>query len=386
VTFPPSQPRVSDVALPGVDTNSPLAEVGRRRVAVGRRFRRINILMLCDLFALSYRVMRCFDAAGAAVHVLGGPGAKGLRLSRYCRSYRHSEYGFTAPCRGMVEEINQTISRHAINLVIAGDHRSTRTLLAVGASLSAPAFPMPALEQFDLLNNKWAFTELCQRLGIRCPRSELVPDRGELWRRVDAGKITLPCVAKPLDLDGSRGVVVIKRPEDISVVETIAYHPILVQEYIEGDDIGASVYCDRGKVCAFIAHKLKRATYSTFQSADIQNTIANITRITKVSGIFNFDMIQSREGNIYWLECNPRFFYKMYLSMLAGVSFAAFGLPYPGSDLRAFVPTGTNVRTFKAIAAELPRPWRLTLRDWAFVRHVLADPIPFFREFLRSEL
>lgn len=60
-----------------VDSESQLSErAGRPPQSVGRTgapegsSRRTNVLMLCDLFTLSYRVMRCFDAGGAAVHVL----------------------------------------------------------------------------------------------------------------------------------------------------------------------------------------------------------------------------------------------------------------------------------------------------------------------------
>jgi len=338
--------------------------------------RRINVLMLCDLFTLSYRVMRCFDAGETAVHVLGGPGSTGLRFSRFRRSYHRSRFGFAAPCDGVAEEVNAYIKELGIDLVLGGDHRSTRTLLALKPRLLAPCFPMPEPDQFDLLNDKWRFTQLCRRLGIRCPRSELVADRAELLRRLDSGEITMPFITKPLDLDGSRGVMLIKSREDIRIIESIGYHPILVQEYIEGDDIGASVYCDGGKIQASIVHQLKRSTYRTFHSAEIQGAMAKIVDATGVRGVLNFDMKIGRDGTVYWLECNPRVFYKMFLSMLAGINFASFGLPHATPELCASVPTGTNVRAFKAIAVELPRPWRLTSRDWAFVRYYWADPIP----------
>ncbi len=186
----------------------------------------------------------------------------------------------------------------------------------------------------------------------------------------------MPCIAKPLDLDGSRGVAPIRSRKDIEMVATIGYHPILVQEYIEGDDIGASVYCDDGKIRAAIVHQLKRSTYRTFHSTEIECAITKIVSATGVRGILNFDMRVRRDGTVYWLECNPRVFYKMFLSMLAGLNFACFGLPHATPELCSSVPTDTNVRAFKAIAAELPRPWRLTSRDWALVCYHLTDPIP----------
>ncbi len=319
------------------------------------------------------------------MHVLGGPGSDGFRFSRFCRSYRRSRYGFAGPCDGLIDEVNSYISELTINLVSAGDHPATRTLLALKPSLSAPCYPMPELDQFALLNNKWSFTQLCRRLAIRCPRSELVTDRAELLSRLTSGEIAVPSVAKPIDFDGSRGVVPIKDRIDLSRAAAINYRPILVQDYIEGEDIGCSVYCDQGKILAFIAHKLKRSTYSTFESVEIRRAAAKIAEVTKASGVLNFDMRIRSDGTIYWLECNPRFFYKSFFAMLSGINFTAFGLPDAPSELCCSVPDGTNVRCCKAIVAELPRPWRLTWRDAAYLRAIWADPIPLLREALHID-
>jgi hypothetical protein len=47
-----------------------------------------NGLMIAFAFTLPYHVMRSAAAAGVRVHVLGNGASRGLRLSRYCRSYR----------------------------------------------------------------------------------------------------------------------------------------------------------------------------------------------------------------------------------------------------------------------------------------------------------
>ena len=39
-------------------------------------------------------------------------------------------------------------------------------------------------------------------------------------------------------------------------------------------------------------------------------------------------MILTPDGAVHYLECNPRFFYKINLSMIAGVNFVAHGLPH----------------------------------------------------------
>jgi len=91
------------------------------------------------------------------------------------------------------------------------------------------------------------------------------------------------------------------------------------------------------------------------------------------------------DGDVYWLECNPRFFFWTHMSLLAGIPFAEFGLPNWCVSGSSTLPTGTNVRSFKAAAVELARPWRLTRRDFGYLRFVLADPVPWVRETLGCE-
>lgn len=351
----------------------------------GRATRRYNVLMISDNFRFAYRILRSFHAAGVNVHVLGASGSRGLRYSRFCASFQDR----VGSCRGdlgpLIEEVNALIVRKGIDLVISGDHTVMRPLIVMARSLKAPCFPTPSVEQFDLLNNKWSFTQLCQSLGLRCPRSRLFDGRFALRRAIESGEVALPLVAKPLDCDGGRGVLPVLRMDDLHRLDAIEYEPIIVQEFIDGDDVAASVYCDHGEIRAFIAHKRKLATYFTLVSPEMRAGIQKIVAATGAQGVLNFDMRVAFDGAVHWLECNPRFFFWIHMSMLAGVPFAEFGLPnWPVSGSRT-VPPGTDVRFLKASVIELLRPWRLTRRDFGYLRFVLADPVPWAREALGFE-
>jgi ATP-grasp in the biosynthetic pathway with Ter operon len=350
---------------------------------VGRPY---NVLMLSDRFRFAYRILRCFDAAGAKVHVLGGKDSGGLRFSRFCASFRQRVNDYHGDLGPLIEEVNSIIAQLNIDLIISGEHFIMRPLIVMAPKLNAPCFPMPTIEQFDLLNNKWLFTQLCVSLGIRCPRSQLVADIPALRCAVKSGKISIPFVSKPLDFDGSRGVFPILRAVDLRNLDSIKYSPLLVQEFVQGADVAASVYCDHGRIKAFIAHRVKRATYFTFDSDQIRADIEKIVFATKAHGIMNFDLRIGPDGSMYWLECNPRFFFWIHMSLLAGVPFVEFGLPNWNVSGSSTSPTGTNVRFFKAAAIELARPWRLTERDFGYLRFALADPIPWLRETLGYEI
>jgi hypothetical protein len=88
-------------------------------------------------------------------------------------------------------------------------------------------------------------------------------------------------------------------------------------------------------------------------------------------------MIAADDGQVYYLECNPRFFYKIDLSMLAGINFVELGLRERAGPELLRVPHGTTVRRPHAVLRS-PRCWaRLTRRDWAAASYAVADPVPY---------
>ena len=152
----------------GTPTASDAGEDG----SISRRAssRPIRLLMVATLFAMPYRVMRCAQASGAEVYVLGNEGAWLLRFSRYCRRFFLTESIIHGDRdEALALEINHVVREFGITMVMPGDAPSTRALIACRDLIEAPCFPLPSLEQFDALNNKWAFAQLCEDLGIRIP-------------------------------------------------------------------------------------------------------------------------------------------------------------------------------------------------------------------------
>jgi predicted ATP-grasp superfamily ATP-dependent carboligase len=342
-----------------------------------------NVLLICGLFGLPYRAMRCAQAAGARVHVLGNHGARGFKYSRYCESFsrldRPLDGTFDA---ALADLINACTDRLRIDIVMAGDQPSARSLAGLKKLLRARCYPMPDLATFDLLNDKFEFYRLCSRLGILSPPTSLFDDAGAVAQAIEAKHLSTPLIAKPLSLDAARGVVRLDSATWKTALAAVRYEPVLVQAFIEGVDIGASAYCDRGEIRAFILHRLADATYTAFTDQGVLNAIQKIVADTLYSGVCNFDMRLAPDGKIYFLECNPRFFYKMDMSLIAGVNFVAHGL-YPDME-RNFV-SGPAVRLHKAMLAKLATPWRLTRRDFAMLAYRHLDPISYWRQCLHID-
>jgi predicted ATP-grasp superfamily ATP-dependent carboligase len=340
-----------------------------------------HLLLVSTLFKMPYRVLRCVQATGAIVYVLGTRRAQGLKYSRYCKEFvqadRPIDGSFDAE---LAEEINRNVGRLSIDMVLAGDAPSTRSLIAIRDLIQAPCFPMPELTQFDLLNDKWRFGILCRSLGIEYPGSRIFSNIDELDREIASKELSLPRLAKPLSMDGGVGIITLQPETARKELSRIFYRPILVQEFIEGEDIGASVFCQRGEIKAFIAHRYYRSTYTTFFDDAIYHDVNQLMRHLKVDGVFNFDMRLAPDGRIFYLECNPRFFFKIAMSMIAGINFVSLGLRGHGSDVPPKLARSVVVRFPKAMLATLHTPWKLKGKSREVLKFLLSDPIPYLRE------
>jgi biotin carboxylase len=377
-----AQVTVQRTADPAVLPSTGTSGAGRSASA---RSEPLRVLMVCNLFTMPYRVMRCAHAAGARIWVLGNEGARGITYSRYCQKFSLAKSPFDGESRSeTAAEINRHVEELHIDLVMPGDAPSTRTLIALRDGVRARCFPMPDLYWFDRLNNKWEFRNICQGLGIRCPPTRLLADRDAVIGEIVAGRRTLPAIAKPINLEGGHGVIKLDRGDAIRQARAIDYTPVLLQDFIEGEDIGASVYCESGQVLSFIAHRLARKIYATFRSEEIESAVTKLMDFAGSDGVYNFDMRRTAEGLIYFLECNPRIFYKINLSMVAGINFTQRGIA-PGAAMPASVPNGRRVRMPMAFAADVYKPWTLSVWDLAMMKYLYADPMPMVREWLRID-
>jgi len=210
--------------------------------------------------------------------------------------------------------------------------------------------------------------------------ARLLPDVATFAHEIAMGDCEYPLIAKPLDRNASAGVVVIDGVDSEKRLTAINYRPILVQKFISGHDIGASVFVRRGNIEAFVAHWYRNGVYCTFQDDQIYSDIAKIASHLNLDGVYNFDMILAPDGSVFFLECNPRFFYKIDQSMIAGINFVEHGIPYAGLQVRGVIQPGVQVRFPKALLRSLVFSGQCTKRDWAMATYLFSDPWPFLME------
>jgi glutathione synthase/RimK-type ligase-like ATP-grasp enzyme len=338
----------------------------------------VRVLLVATDFVTPYRVLRCARASGAEVCVLGNAGAAALRLSRYCSWMKVSSTIIHGERNAeLALEINHLARDFAIDMIVPADAPAIRSVLASRDLIEAPCFPLPSLASFDLLNNKWSFAQMCVELGIRHPATRLLPDVAALRQELDSGATKGPVIAKPVGRCAGAGVVVIDGEDTERRLQSINYRPVLVQDYISGEDIGAGAYAREGRIEAFVTHRLAGGVYSVFRDDSSYQSVASIAARLGLDGVYNFDMLRTADQSVYFLECNPRFFHKINLSMLAGINFVGEGLKQQRRiNGAATVLSGVDVKFPRTMLRSVLTSG-CSPRDLALARYLVSDPLPW---------
>jgi biotin carboxylase len=331
----------------------------------------MNGLMIAFAFTLPYHVMRAAAAAGVRVHVLGGSAARGLRRSRYCRSFHKSNCG---GAEALFAEITGLARREAIDAVFPSDDVSTRMLVRLADRLPVRCIAVPDPATFDRLNDKADFTAFCRKNGIRAPEFWLFDSADALRAAIGSGEVALPLTVKPTDRSGGRGVIHVREREELGLIGLIDYRPVLAQRHIRGESVSITLMCERGRMTAHVAQQRDSRQFRVLAIADLLDQASRLAALTGYSGTVNFDaVVADDDGFAYLVECNPRFWYSIYLVMIAGLNFVQLALASPSAEPATLADGEFRLSLHRILA----RPWRASRLDWRYITYCLADPFAF---------
>lgn len=342
-----------------------------------------RVLIVADGFLLAYRALRTAADLGADVYVLGSPRAAGLARSRFCGRFLPSGVDIDGEFNsGLADAINRATRAHGIDLIIAGDAPATRSVIAIRDLLEAPCFPMPGLETFDRLNDKARFKQVCEELAVPHPPTVTCHDGRDLKAVVRSAGLKFPIIIKPVDRSGGEGIVRLLSEHDVESLTEVPGERFVVQEFIDGEDMGACVYCEDGTIRSFFGQSYHDGIYRTFRDDGLRAHVEKLVSALALSGIFNFDIIRRPDGRPVFLECNPRVYFKIMMSMFAGVNMFAHGKPWRRDWERdaEFIPREVVMPRGLLLA-----PWRFNVSAARAVSALVGDPVPYFRERLRLE-
>jgi len=332
--------------------------------------RRRRILLLASEAEIQYRVLRCAASLDADVHVMGPARARPLAFSRFCKKFHAASDFAKTPEAAVARRIDTIACAHGIDLIIPGDTVTTRLLACVRGELATPVFPVPETEAFDALVTKDRFMELCGRLHLPHPKGSLYLDRAGLLSAIDDGRVRFPAMFKPLDRAGGIGVVKADADNAHALAAAIEYAPILVQDFIDGEDRSISIFCRGGEIKKEVVYSHPDGVFHFHDEPELSRLVRELARVMKLDGVINFDARVDGDGKVWLIECNPRFFFSMDALMIAGINFAdaddGARTPFdPGRRLKLPRTTVKNV-----LKLRLP-----TGPDWKMLAHWLGDPL-----------
>lgn len=338
----------------------------------------MNILVLASDGFLTLSLLKCLRVVRARVWVMGVGPSPVLRASRGCFRYVACRPGDFAPTDEAAERLNAFCVAHNIQIILPTGITSVLFLAAVKPQITAcPTFPLAAPDVIARLHDKWRFSQLLDEHGLPQPRTRLL-ETPEDAARLD---LTFPVVVKPLDLDGSRGVRTVETPDELET----GCLPLLAQEFAPGADVCLSVLAQGGDVRAWTIQKYAADKSGAEFVADerILEIGRKIMAALHFDGVANFDLrVDERDGSVRVIECNPRFWASLPLSLCGGVNFADLGIRQAlGQPLPPAAPPEASYLSPATVVRELLRgrllPGQVSGASRRGLGLMVSDPLPY---------
>lgn len=332
-------------------------------------------LILASGSRLQYRTLRCAAEYFSSAYVLGTDEARPLNRSRACRAF------FPAPVSKEnfqdlpPDLVNRICADRQIGYILPSDSATTRYLTTNRNRLGAQCYPVPSTEVFDVLDNKFLFSELCRELELPYPRSHFAVDEAALVAMAESGRIRSPSVAKPLSMAGSFGVTKLVWNSPAELPGQVSYSPILVQDYISGTDVSAFFLCRGGADIACVLYRRDQEKTEFLDMPPILEACRRINRHFSYDGVLGFDIRIGPDGSFYFLECNPRFWYNMHITQMAGLNFVALGFESHQPSGVVLSIRNVSVTNLRAVLRKAATHWVLDKLDRQVLRYFGSDLI-----------
>lgn len=205
-------------------------------------------------------------------------------------------------CR--VEQINGVLSLIDPELSLLAENKEKFDDIGVtiiGSSYDLCEMSLDKMQMYEWLKNH----------GYRCARSWMTKE--EFYRAVDAGEVSYPVFVKPYRGSAS---ISISKVNDRDTVDVLFAHEndLMIQEFLDGQEIGADVYIDliSGEVVSiFTKKKIKMRAGETdkavsFKDPKLFALIEKFVNEAGYRGQIDIDIFDVN-GRYYISEVNPRF-------------------------------------------------------------------------------
>ncbi len=172
----------------------------------------------------------------------------------------------------------------------------------------------PLISSYDAVElafDKYEMYKYLSSNGFKCAKSYIKKEF--FYKDLDAGKISFPVFVKPYKGSASININKVNSREEIDTLFSV-YDDLLIQEFLDGQEIGADVYIDpisKKVVSIFTKEKIKMRAGETdkarsFKDQKLFDLISSL--VEKIGYEYMIDMDIFRiNGEYYISEINPRF-------------------------------------------------------------------------------
>lgn len=344
----------------------------------------MRAVLLCHTSELALVVLRALRANGVVPLVACEKRIeKVVGSSRSCAgvilsgSLEHRKHDLVAA----IDRVHRT---DGLDVVMAANVQGLRILHDIARDLPVPVFPMPPLEALDVLDDKRSFYRLADELLIPVPASLSFASASE----IDVGQVSrelgYPVAVKPAVSWASIGFRRIASERELAALandESYTFRDLIVQEYVEGDDVGAGLFVRNGCVEALTTFKCGPRDSAEFISIPrLASAAERIVTETACEGVINFDARLGPSGDLRLLECNPRFFMRLRATRLCGLDLLRLGLPgidgRPGLATGRYRPLG-DIVSARGLHQLMTGEWGMQVLARTAVE-IASDPMPTF--------
>ncbi|MCL0063327.1 ATP-grasp domain-containing protein [Peptococcaceae bacterium] len=147
-----------------------------------------------------------------------------------------------------LEKVSKVIEAEKIDVLIPGcGEKALLNTVILGKKYKIGNFD--SLEAVNIIHDKWKFKEFCQKRGINVPKGVKITS----CENTVLENISLPCIVKPLNLSGGRGVCVVKSKDELKsavkhALEVSENNEVLIEEFIDGELLACSVFVRNGQI------------------------------------------------------------------------------------------------------------------------------------------
>ncbi len=168
----------------------------------------------------------------------------------------------------------------------------------------SPSYPL-----LNTLHNKWLFNQAIDKWGFNTPQTRLVSSKEELRSH----PLQTPYLLKPCYSRAALHVVRVKESNPPPSIPVEPYNPWIAQEYLSGKKFCSHTICHQGKITSHVVYPvdfaINESSSLNFETVDhplIFDWVTRFAACTQLTGQIGIDFIETAEGGLYAIECNPR--------------------------------------------------------------------------------